>query len=172
MTKKSFFRSLLIATMMCAPLITTSAQVTIGSANRPSQFSLLDLDATNIARRLHNARLTAIQRDALVNPSSSPEDKDLAQGLLLYNTDNDCLEFWNGNRWVSLCEGTHPADPSVPPGYTGIWNWKDLAEIANDLTGNYILMTNLDKNSGYWMTEEGGFTGMTTPGLGGSEDGS
>ena len=89
-----------------------SAQVTIGSKNPPSKVSLLDLDATEQRKALHNARLTSAQRDALVSPDSADVTKSLAKGLLLYNIDNNCLEFWNGARWVSLCDGDTP-DPCI-----------------------------------------------------------
>jgi len=92
---------LFLSAVLFAP-ISASAQITIGSTNPPSPFSLLYLDATEQQRGLHNARLNTVERDALVTPDSSQEYQDLAQGLLLFNTDNKCLEFWNGNRWVSL----------------------------------------------------------------------
>ena len=107
MTKKSFFLRLYLSAMMVSlASITASAQVTIGSSNPPSSFSLLYLDAAaeNQRKGLHNARLTTAQRDALVTPDSIQTVQDLAVGLLLFNTDNNCLEFWNGSRWISLCE--------------------------------------------------------------------
>jgi len=85
--------------------ISASAQVTIGTTNPPSSFSLLYLDASEQQRALHNARLTTDQRNLLVTPSSEPADKETAMGLLLFNTDYNCLEYWNGSQWVSLCVG-------------------------------------------------------------------
>ena len=116
MDKKSFLAVLFLSAMM---LVATdaNAQVTIGSTNPPSPFSLLDLDATEQQRALHNARLTTDQRNALVTPDSIPEVQELATGLLLYNIDTNCLEFWNGYKWVSLCLGNllPPDNPNLPP---------------------------------------------------------
>ena len=49
--------------------------------------------------------MDSIQRNALVTPASPVNHRDSAQGLMLFNTDTDCLEFWSGTRWVSLCVG-------------------------------------------------------------------
>jgi len=88
------------------------SQVTIGSTRPPNQWSLLYLDASNQHKALHNARLTTEQRDTLMNTRRVEEQRNLARGLMLFNTDNNCLEFWNGSRWVSLCENnTTDCDP-------------------------------------------------------------
>ena len=118
MKKPSFFAKLFFtAVLVFFASIEVNSQVTIGSSNPPSDFSLLDLDASEQQRGLHNARLTTAQRDALVTPDSPQPDKDLAVGLMIYNTDNDCLEFWNGSQWVSLCFGRaipNEPDPDLP----------------------------------------------------------
>ena len=94
---------------MLAPM-NASAQVTIGSGNLPSKVSLLDLDASDIPKALHLPRVSDIGRNTLVNPASEQGNKDLAVGLLVFNTDNSCLEYWNGVAWISLCDGDIP-DP-------------------------------------------------------------
>jgi|GEM_PF-1727916 len=104
--KNLFVRFFLLAvTMAFLSPFGLSSQVTIGSLNPPSQFSLLDLDASEQQRALHNARLDSVQRNALASTGSSLERQDSARGLLLYNTDTNCLEFWNGSQWISLCAG-------------------------------------------------------------------
>lgn len=90
--------------------MSASAQVTIGSRNPPSPFSLLDLDASKIQRGLHLPRLTETDRDALVNSG----DEILAKGLMIFNTDTRCLEFWNGSQWISLCKGNTTPDRPEP----------------------------------------------------------
>lgn len=65
-------------------------------------------------------QLTTAQRNSI-----SAIDAATAKGQTIYNTDNDCLEYWNGIKWVSLCLGTanigltgDPCgayDPSNPP---------------------------------------------------------
>ncbi|GHT34166.1 hypothetical protein FACS189434_09850 [Bacteroidia bacterium] len=46
-------------------------------------------------------RLTPEQRDAI-----HAIDKTTAEGQTIFNTTSNCLEYWNGERWVSLCNGT------------------------------------------------------------------
>ena len=116
MTNKNllFVRLYLSTLMVLLVLIGVSAQVTIGSENLPSKVSLLDLDTKpgddlGIKRGLHLPRLTSAQRNVLVTPDSVFRTQSLAVGLMIYNTDIDCLEFWSGSCWVSLCTGDTPA---------------------------------------------------------------
>ena len=110
MITRSLFVRLWFTAMMFFVWLGANAQVTIGSSNPPSDFSLLDLDASVNARALHLPRLTSSERDALVSSSSTQPDQGLAVGLMIYNTDNNCLEFWNGIQWISFCDGDTP-DP-------------------------------------------------------------
>ena len=104
---KKFFSTLLITAMICAP-VSLSAQITIGSGNAPSEWSLLYLDAAEQSKGLHLPRLTTVERNALFDP----EAENLpAAGLMIFNTyPIPCLEFWNGKRWVSLCVSDWCAD--------------------------------------------------------------
>ena len=112
---KNYFSTLLLAAIIFVPF-TTSAQVTIGSGQEPSQWSLLDLNNSERLRlgeqpkALHLPRMNSDDRDALAAPVSGNERRDPQRGLMLFNTENNCLEFWNGTQWVSLCEGDTP-DP-------------------------------------------------------------
>jgi hypothetical protein len=88
--------------------ITANAQVTIGSNNPPSEWSLLDLNEEpdgSSTKALHLPRLDEEERNALVTPDSVLDIKMPAQGLLIFNTDTRCLEFWNSREWISLCDG-------------------------------------------------------------------
>ncbi|MDR1090926.1 MAG: immunoglobulin domain-containing protein, partial [Prevotella sp.] len=46
--------------------------------------------------------LTSGERDAL---SAGFTGDAKAQGLTVYNTDTKCYEYWNSQKWVSLCNG-------------------------------------------------------------------
>ena len=109
-TKNLFVRLYLSAMMVMLASTTASAQVTIGSANPPSDFSLLDLkenqDGTS-SKALHLPRLNENEREDLI-PSGTPNTD--ARGLLIFNTGTGCLEFWNSKEWISLCESKLP-DP-------------------------------------------------------------
>jgi len=113
MRKQSLFVKLFLSAMVLFAPIGVNAQVTIGSDNLPSQWSLLDLQNpadTDLHRALHLPRLDNDARDALVSPASLQSDQDLAEGLMIFNTETLCLEFWSGTEWISFCAGD-PVDP-------------------------------------------------------------
>ncbi|GHT62114.1 hypothetical protein AGMMS50239_14560 [Bacteroidia bacterium] len=95
------------------------SQVTIGANKMPESFSVLEL--TDIGKGLRLPRLTAFQRDSLTN-SAGFTTNPLANGLTIYNTTSNCLEYWNSSKWTSLCKGqanisfspTAPNEPAFP----------------------------------------------------------
>lgn len=77
--------------------------ITTGATNpSPNARAVLDLQSTE--KGMLTPRLTTAQRDAMPN--------NLPEGLLIYNTTNNCFEFWdtkatpNGGNgfWNSLCQ--------------------------------------------------------------------
>ncbi|NDV95408.1 hypothetical protein D0T84_10845 [Dysgonomonas sp. 521] len=88
--------------------VTAQAQVTIGKDKVPEKFSVLEL-ISNKKAGLRMPLLTTDERDALTVTSKFQGDKDdLAKGLTIYNTTINCLEYWNGKKWVSRCENGTP----------------------------------------------------------------
>lgn len=68
------------------------AQVGIGTPS-PDASSILDLTATD--KGFLSPRMNAAQRNAIISP---------AEGLTIYNTDLNCLEFHIGSStWISTC---------------------------------------------------------------------
>ena len=100
---------LLVAVLFFTPTL-SKAQVTIGEDKEPASFSLLELISDNSGLRMPH--LTTAQRNdiALEIPDSNPDpDPDiLKKGLWIYNTDINCLEYWNGRKWISLCKSICP----------------------------------------------------------------
>lgn len=82
--------------------VVISANMTGPTNGTPNQRAILDLQSTT--KGFLTPRLTTVQRDAMGNT--------LTEGLLIYNTNNDCFEFWdtqatpNGGNgfWNSLCD--------------------------------------------------------------------
>jgi hypothetical protein len=74
-----------------------ASATTLADAN-----ALLELESTS--HGFLPPRLTAAQRDAIASP---------AEGLIIYNTESDCLESFNGSYWISLCVGTVQAGACV-----------------------------------------------------------
>jgi len=98
---------LLILVLFVFPL---KAQVTIGSDKNPEPFSILELEATLKAGGLRLPQLDNTERlDVQSQFAADTEAAKAAIGLVIYNTETNCLEFWNGERWVSLCNGICPA---------------------------------------------------------------
>ena len=79
----------------------SQAQVTIGSDKTPETFSVLELAGEgNLGLRL--PQMTTHVRDSIATASGTSL---LMNGLLIYNVDNNCQEYWNGTKWVSFCIG-------------------------------------------------------------------
>jgi len=81
------------------------AQVTIGKNQAPQSYSVLELVAQYKSGEYGGFRLpqlTTAQRDALGVTAADTE----CRGLMIYNLTNDCVETWNGRKWLSFCEGT------------------------------------------------------------------
>lgn len=71
-----------------------SSSVGIGTIN-PDASAQLDISSNNKGVLL--PRMTTAQRNAISSPAS---------GLQVYNTDNNCMEYWNGTAWISSCGST------------------------------------------------------------------
>jgi hypothetical protein len=89
----------LIAALFITPV---KSQVTIGDLSAPKSFSLVELATTKSKGGLRLPQLTTAQRNAL-DLASNPE---AARGLLIYNTTDKCVQFWNGTKWVNIVFST------------------------------------------------------------------
>jgi len=156
MSTKSFFVKLCLAAsiLFLAPT-DASSQVTIGSATPPNEMSLLYLDAGILPRALHLPRLDDDARDTLINTGN----EIIAKGLMIFNTDTRCLEFWNGEEWISLCDNV-PHPPTC-----GVGGVAMRMRIGENYYDTHYFMTNGELRC--WMVEnsrEGVPT--NTPGVG------
>jgi len=93
---------LLIALFFVLPV---KAQVNIGSTNPPEPFSILELTTDAKDGGLRLPQLNTEQRETLWK---THDDSIAAKGLVIYNTDIGCVEFWNGSKWISLCSDMLP----------------------------------------------------------------
>jgi len=78
------------------------SQVMIGEQTSPQPYSILELSTVKSKGGFRLPQLTTAGRNLLAVSSSDA----LSFGLVIYNTDTDCVEYWNGAKWVSLCLGT------------------------------------------------------------------
>ncbi|PAM92772.1 hypothetical protein B4N84_21820 [Flavobacterium sp. IR1] len=82
-----------------AVLITCSVQSQVGMGTpNPDPSAVLELSSTQ--KGFLPPRLTTLQRNAIVQP---------AEGLTIYNTNKDCLEWYNKSGWYNLCGDNPPA---------------------------------------------------------------
>jgi len=94
------------------------AQVEIGDNANPQAYSLMEVATSHIKGGLRLPQLKITERDSLnalllANPAA-------AQGLVIFNVETFCVEYWSVDHWVNLCNNgaeiffTNPnADPSV-----------------------------------------------------------
>lgn len=127
------------------------AQVAIGENKDPEAFSLLELISETGGLRL--PQLTTGERNNLkleaLDPIANKEEWDAAKGLVIFNTDTRCLEFWNSTQWVSLCdldEGILISSSNSPSINTETFTFTPPGPVSNvrfsyvdDLDGQVIL---------------------------------
>lgn len=75
--------------------IIKSGKVIVGTSSAASASAVLEANSTS--QGFLPPRMTTTQRNAITAP---------AAGLQIYNTDNNCLETWNSNGWLSVCGGS------------------------------------------------------------------
>ncbi|GHT09562.1 hypothetical protein FACS189426_08340 [Bacteroidia bacterium] len=113
-------KRLLPAVLLLFSVHCLQAQVTIGSNQTPHDFSVLEL--TSDSKGLRLPQLTTAQRNAwseyflgntVTNPADpsggsliTPDQQEKARGLVIYNIDTDCMECWNTQKWILLCDQT------------------------------------------------------------------
>lgn len=110
MRKIAIHRFILFA-LLASIFSVTHSQVTIGDASKPQPFSILEISAREIKGGLRLPQINETERDEIrtnVNTISNSTEKakaeDAMKGLTIYNVKNNCIEFWNGSSWVSLCD--------------------------------------------------------------------
>lgn len=95
-------QSILIALALLVNTITYT-QVGIGTVT-PHASAILDVESTT--KGFLPPRMSDAQRDAIGNP---------AEGLTIFNTSENCLQWYNGTLWFSACSGaTTPPSPVGP----------------------------------------------------------
>ena len=122
-----YLSTLLVMAMFFAmPL---KAQVNIGSQENPKPFSILELSTEILKGGLRLPQLNTEDRDKLVTAPNT-----VASGLVIYNLDTDCLEFWNSEKWVSMCADAKINPATFPPG-AGTMAGRSCFDIAYSNSG-------------------------------------
>ena len=80
-----------------------SSKGNIGIAtSTPDASALLEMNSTKMG--FLTSRMNTTQRNAISAP---------AKGLLIYNTDCDNFNFYNGNQWINMNPGVSPSTPGA-----------------------------------------------------------
>ena len=98
-TKQDWLLTLMVVALFFS--LPAKAQVNIGTQDDPKPFSLLELNSSSGGLRLPHLNTT--QRDNISDEWKSKPEAYKLEGLVIFNTDTNCLNYWNGNKWVSLC---------------------------------------------------------------------
>ena len=105
-TNKKFWHCFIILLIVMLYTGNLQAQVMIGSETLPKDFSLLEITAVNKVGGLRLPQLSLLNKTALdAYSDATTYTTSEKKGLVIYNDASNCIEFWNGSRWVSFCEG-------------------------------------------------------------------
>lgn len=126
--KKYYSLSLVISLIVCLYSSPVLAQITIGSAAEPAEYSILQLENTtrpNAGLRLPQVSESDRDGDLAVKMAT---DGNIAKGLTIYNTTSNKVEYWNGTEWIEI--------PVTIPTVIGTYNGNGLSKTvtANALT--------------------------------------
>ena len=126
------------------------AQVNIGSNTSPHPFSILELTTTeNNHGGLRLPQLNNVERDTVQTKfNETATTAEAAKGLVIYNTDTDCLEFWNGKEWISLCSDALPPQPTLEVDPTSM-TFDGNGNITSSATNTATVKTNVPEG---WTT--------------------
>ena len=99
-------------------LNTIQAQIGIGTTS-PDASAMLEVESTE--KGFLPPRMDSDARNNINSP---------AEGLMIYNTDTNCLQFYDGRFWISACDGM--PDVSTVIGANGV-EWMDRNLGANQV---------------------------------------
>ena len=119
--------SLFFTCSFCLLSTQNYAQIGIGTTT-PHTSAILDITSTN--KGLLPPRMTTVERNQI--NSNNP-----SQGLMVYNTDDNCLQIYNNSTWVDLCGNSNT-------GSTPSFN----SQVTGTIGGNYpgYALTNVFQN--------------------------
>jgi uncharacterized protein (TIGR02145 family) len=118
--------------------ISLNAQVAVNTdGSTPDNSAMLDVKSTE--QGFLPPRMTSSQRDAIALP---------ATGLIIYNTDDNCLQSFQGSLWYDFCtQSVMPGLPDdCPPSVEITADETIVVEVTNPITGD----TWMDRNLGAW----------------------
>ncbi len=107
----------LMLMLLIISAVSMNAQVTIGSQSDPHPASVLDLQSTTKGLKLPNVALNSDLTKFVIGADS---DKSTAKGMLVYNTTDNRIYFWNGSTWA-LAAGVAASTTVIDNGDGTYW---------------------------------------------------
>ena len=102
----------LLTAILLLSSVCLKAQVTVGADSIPLPFSALEIISGD-TRGMRLPQLSEADRLALEGSAEfQAEINGKAKGLMIFNTNTDCVDTWNGSKWISSCATEPPAVPS------------------------------------------------------------
>ncbi|MDR1762864.1 MAG: hypothetical protein LBR64_02745 [Dysgonamonadaceae bacterium] len=178
MNKKNIINKLIFMSLCVLLSATTAkAQVTIGENTPPMPFSILEL-ITNQSqyRGLRLPQLNSYQVSVLKDSLNHPafEQKDRANGLMVFNTDVGCTQIWETNEFWSVCGDPRPAQGTVgncsDVRLRGVYisgvalnssNYISIP-IVVETPGTYEITVKTNPDNGYFFSSSGTFPNAGT----------
>ena len=163
---RKFFRAGIVMLFFTFSVFSVSAQVKIGdNPQNIDSSSLLELESTDKAVVL--SRITSAQMEAI-----SP-----LQGAVVYNTDEQCVFYYDGSKWINLCrdangfsiidngDNTYTVNDGINPEFTFSTNTETITTITQNDDGTYtyineageptIIATSATGTSTFSITDNG-----------------
>lgn len=118
-------KSVLLAFLLLTIVTNAISQNNVGiGILMPDPSSALDVSSTN--KGVLIPRMTTNQRDLIATP---------ANGLMIYNVDSNCLNYYKSNQWMSICDEINNAvNNAMPCGSIIMWG----GNISQIPTGWYL----------------------------------
>ncbi|MCC5924133.1 MAG: hypothetical protein JJT77_10125 [Crocinitomicaceae bacterium] len=96
------------------------------NGTNPDATAILELESSN--KGFLPPRLTTVERDLIPNP---------AEGLVIYNLDTKCINFYNATLWIDLCDLSAGPPPSASFSCGDVWtDIRDGNEYTTVAIGN------------------------------------
>lgn len=132
--------------------ILNNGSIGVGT-NSPNSTALVELMSTSKGFLI--PRLTTAQRDAIGGP---------AIGLQIFNSDVNCLEYWNGTQWISMCGGTANGTANPDCASRRLYG---VYQVGSATTGsNYVVIPVTVIKAGSWSATTTTANGLSFSGSG------
>ena len=104
MKTKLLKAAIVAAVVLFTATTNLQAQVVVGDAIAPQPFSVMEI-ISNGTQGLRLPQLNNTQKAAVETAIKLLDTAGQlrAEGLMIFNIEENCVEVWNGTVWISMC---------------------------------------------------------------------